>query len=253
MYRPLRPIPVNAYNTCHMYNTYKYIQIPTYIDHYIQYIHMHINICSTCQYWYISMQMNTYQYINTYQIYNTYQYISIHINTDHYIQYMPVHTNQYNTSWYTHAPSNTDQYLSIHAILHDTCHVYNTNKYIQIWLKYLPIQTIAYIAYIHIPMQTIHANTHWYISIQTNTFQCIPYIQYVQYIQIHVNTGWYLHISMSVHNNTEYIPKTIHTKTHHNTYYANTCQYILQYKLKYILIHTMKSNTCQHTHITSLM
>ena len=58
---------------------------------------------------------------------------------------------------------------------------------------------------------------------------------------------------MSVHTNTyqymQYIPNTIHTKTYH----ANTYQYISQYKPQYILIHTMKSNTCQYTHITSLM
>ena len=58
---------------------------------------------------------------------------------------------------------------------------------------------------------------------------------------------------MSVHTNTyqymQYIPNTIHTKTYH----ANTYQYISQYKPQYILIHTMKSNTCQYTHITSLI
>ena len=39
----------------------------------------------------------------------------------------------------------------------------------------------------------------------------------------------------------------------HTAHHANTYQYIPQYKPQYILIHTMKANTCQYEHITSLM
>ena len=93
MYRPLRPIPVNAYNTCHMYNTYKYIQIPTYIDHYIQYIHMHINICSTCQYTLI--HINADEYLSIHKYIPNLQYIPIHINTYKYRPLHSIHASTY--------------------------------------------------------------------------------------------------------------------------------------------------------------
>ena len=50
-----------------MYNTYKYIQICTNLDHYIKYIHLSINTCNTCQL--------------------CSQYTLININADKYLSY----------------------------------------------------------------------------------------------------------------------------------------------------------------------
>ena len=51
------------------------------------------------------------------------------------------------------------------------------------------------------------------------------------------------------------IPKVIHANTYCNTmsYHVNAYQYIPQYISRYIPIHTMKPNTYQYSHITSLM
>ena len=80
-----RPIPINAYNTYHMYNTNKYIQICPNIDHYIQYIHIHINTCNTCQYTLI--HINADEYLSMHTIHTIY---TIHTNTYQY-KYRPLH------------------------------------------------------------------------------------------------------------------------------------------------------------------
>ena len=129
--------------------------------------------------------------------------------------------------------TNTGQYVQY-------IHVYNTYKYIQI-----PTNTDLYHTYRYIPIQTIHANTHWYISIQANTYQ---YIQYVQYMQKQIKTCQYLHISnvstcqyitiLAINNKnniyqyipSQYIPihSTIQTAIHTNTLH----------EVQYLPIHT---------------
>ena len=100
----------------------------------------------------------------------------------------------------------------------------------------------------------IHNDTYQCQPIPINTYNTCHMYKTYKYISIQANTCTY---HMSVHANTyqylQCIPKTIHTNIYHNTYHANTCQYMPQNKPQYMLIHTMKSNTCQYTHITSLM
>ena len=58
-----------------------------------------------------------------------------------------------------------------------------------------------------------------------------------------------------MHNYMQYKPTTImiHTNTYHDTHHANAYQYVPHYIPRYIPIQTIKSNTYQHVHITSLM
>ena len=236
-----RPIPVNTYNTYHMYKTYKNIQIPINADHFLQYIHTYLHISIHVVHaktqWYMSIQTNTYQYIQ----YKPYVQ-SIQINTDqgHYMQYMPVHTNTYNTRWYTHVPSNTDQYyLSIYTI-HAICTIH-TNTY-----KYLSIQTIAYNTYIYIHINT--NNTCQYISIQTNIYKYIHWHTYHMY-----NTYNYISIqAIPAHIKCQCMP--IHTKTC-NTYQKqhipihttiHTIQYMPMNTTKQTTIHTNTYHEVQY-------
>ena len=113
------------------------------------------------------------------------------------------------------------------------------------YCKYLPMyiqiptkidQGITYKTYKSI----IHANTHWYISIQTNSYpykQYIPFLHICQYISICIHTDHYM----------QYMP--IHT----NTVTYNTCWYTVSYAYahskteQYLLICTIHTIFTIHT------
>ena len=168
------------------------------------------------------IHIHAYQYrqvptnmYNTYHMYNTYKYMSISINTNQYIPYMLIHMNRYNTRWYTYAPSNTDQYLSICTLYNIMWHhVYNTYKCIQI-----PTNIDHYIQYIQI--NTNIRNTCQYISIHMNTDECLSFCKIHTICTIHTNT--YKYMLIPAHIKCQYIQ--IHTNTC-NTYQK---QYIPQY------------------------
>ena len=144
-----------------------------------------------------------YKYRPLYSIHNTYQYIWILVILAKYTSY--VH-------------SNTDQYLSM-PIIHTICTI-QTSIY-----KSVPIQTITYnTTYIYMSIHVVHEITHWYISMQTNTYQYIQYILYLQHIQIHINT----YQCRPLYNTCQYIQiRIIHADTHMYIHIqANTYQYM---------------------------
>ena len=133
-----RPIPVNTYNTCHMYNTYKYIHVSLFTQpaphtNTYQYrpLHtIHIYTYHTCQYTLIHINTNQYLSIQTIRTIctihtNTYQCrpLPAHVKC----QYTPIHTNACNTY--------QKQYIPIHSTIHtmpihaNTCHKTNHNTY----------------------------------------------------------------------------------------------------------------------------
>ena len=106
-----------------------------------------------------------------------------------------------------------------------------------------------------LPLQTVLLQQSGILSLRKQTKDSMELKQFYQLPTTCLNVSAYQY-EMSVQTNTyqylQYIPKTIHTNTYHNTYHADTYQYIPKYKPLYILMHTMKSNTYHNTHITSL-
>ena len=123
----------------------------------------------------------TYQYVQYIPYVHSLQIHLTHINTDHHTQYKPICMNTYYTCLYTVIHICTFQYRQIPINTYNTYSMYNTYKYILI-----PINTDHYIKYLSI--QAKHANTQQsqlYITMQTNTYQNVQYIPYVQYIPQH--------------------------------------------------------------------
>ena len=122
-------------------------------------------------------------------------YIPMQTNTYQYIQNIPY-------VQYKQILTNTNQYRPLHTI---HIHTYKYKQYMSIHMD----------TYQNRPIPINMYNAYKYISILTNicTYQ----------ISVHANdTG-------NTYQYLQYIQKTIHTITYHNTYHANTCQYIPQY------------------------
>ena len=134
-----KPIPINTYKTYHMYNTSKYLQIPTNTDHCIQYIYIHTNTNNTCQYTWIHIKTDQYLSICTMHT-NTYQYwpISAHIKYQYMPMILAIHTNTCNTYRKQYIPLRTTIHtMPIHAnTFHNTIH---SNTYSEV--QYLQIRT----------------------------------------------------------------------------------------------------------------
>ena len=183
-----RRIPINTYNTSHMYNPYKSIQTRAITCNTCQYIQIHIIHVDT--HMYLPIQTNTTcQYIQ----YMPYvQYIQIHTNT---YQYRPLHTIHIYTYIHTNT-NNTCQYISIQTNIYKyihwhTYHMYNTYNYIS-------IQAIP--AHIKCQCMPIHTKT-------CNTYQ-------KQHIPIHTTIHTIQYMPMNTTKQT-----TIHTNTYHEVQY----------------------------------
>ena len=107
----------------------------------------------------------------------------------------------------------------------------------------IPIQTraITYNIYQYILIHVAHVNTHKWIWMQTNTYQCIQYIRmilYVKYVAININTHkyrWYMPLNTNTNqymlthiSNHEYRqkPTSINMYSTYKTYWCRPIQTI---------------------------